>query len=93
MREIVTGSGSLLVKSSTALVAWPLMSFTPKTSELGKEAETERARLGVEEGFSASSSTCREILVRMRSFRRISKLLAQLGRELAIDLQHRQQRR
>jgi hypothetical protein len=57
MRATWTGSASLFVKSKTACVACPLMSLTPKTSALGKDAETETARLGDAAGVSSSSST------------------------------------
>jgi len=100
MREMVTGSGSLLVKSRTALVAWPLMSLTPKTSEFGKEAETERARLGVVGAASASFSTCNWDCVSVEASEEcFSKLLKERQRGEAkrtsttIDLQHQQQRR
>jgi hypothetical protein len=55
---MVTVSGSLLVKSRRAWVAWLLISFTPKTSADGKDADTETARFGVCAGVSTGSSTC-----------------------------------
>ena len=57
MTATLTGSVSWLVKSRSACVACPFTSFTPKTSDCGKEAETDTARLGVVGGDSSSSST------------------------------------
>lgn len=50
------GSVSKFATERTAWVAWPLTSFTPKTSLSGKEAEIETARLGEVLGDSSSSS-------------------------------------
>jgi hypothetical protein len=57
MTATLTGSVSWLVKSRSACVACPFMSFTPKTSDCGKEAETETARFGVVGGSSSAWMT------------------------------------
>lgn len=63
--DTVTGSASLLVKSSIALVACPLMTFTPKTSADGNLAETETAILGATGGVWSFSSACNWVMFRL----------------------------
>ena len=62
----VTGAGSWLETSRTALVGWPLTSFTPKISDCGNEALMSTARVSdcsldsspISPPISWMSSTC-----------------------------------